>query len=304
MYRGTRNLQTSKTPVTTHTINVSEFGKLTYHVVGKGEPIIFFHGLLMNHLLFADVVPFLEKYTVILPDLPLGAHQETLNPGADITPRGIAKMMSLFVSSVAKEHNLKGITVVGNDSGGALTQIMLANFPSTPISRLVLYNCDAYYNFPPPVLRPFVWFCKIEFIGTWFIRLFSKLLANPSTRKWFWVTGWLTKKGISQEIADKLVEPGQKNPKVVQECVQFTGAVNNRDTLDAAEKLKSFSKPTLILWGKDDPFFPYTDGQKLNGVIKNSKFEMVDDSYCFMSFDQPKILAEKIDNFIQANPLD
>ncbi len=48
-------------------------------------------------------MPHLEKYTVILSDLPLGAHEETLNPDADLT-RGIAKMMSLFVSSIARNH--------------------------------------------------------------------------------------------------------------------------------------------------------------------------------------------------------
>jgi acetamidase/formamidase len=49
--------------------------------------------------------------------------------------------------------DLRDVTLVGNDTGGAICQIVVAEHPKR-IGRLVLTNCDAYEAFFPLVLRP------------------------------------------------------------------------------------------------------------------------------------------------------
>ena len=38
--------------------------------------------------------------------------------------------------------------MVGNDTGGAMSQILAANHPER-VERLVLTNCDTFEHFPP-----------------------------------------------------------------------------------------------------------------------------------------------------------
>ena len=40
------------------------------------------------------------------------------------------------------------MTIVGNDSGGAMSQVLATRHPER-IGRLVLTNCDTHENFPP-----------------------------------------------------------------------------------------------------------------------------------------------------------
>jgi pimeloyl-ACP methyl ester carboxylesterase len=68
--------------------------------------------------------------------------------GADLSPPGLAAMIAEFIEQL----QLREVTVVGNDTGGALCQILCANHPEL-IERLVLTNCDAFEHFPPIAFR-------------------------------------------------------------------------------------------------------------------------------------------------------
>src|SRR3954463_13233489 len=92
-------------------------GTIRYRERGEGEPIVFVHGLLVNGDLWRKVVPRLaESYRCITPDWPLGSHQVALEPDADLTPPGVAKLIADFLEAL----DLNAATVVGNDSGTGL----------------------------------------------------------------------------------------------------------------------------------------------------------------------------------------
>ena len=44
------------------------------------------------------------------------------------------------------------MTIVGNDSGGAMSQVLVTRHPER-IGRLVLTNCDTHENFPPGIFK-------------------------------------------------------------------------------------------------------------------------------------------------------
>ena len=83
------------------------------------------------------------------PTLPLGAHQRPMNAGADLSPQGIATLLRDFIAALG----LADVTIVGNDTGGAICQIMLGGDTSR-IGAAVLTNCDAFGTFPPRALAP------------------------------------------------------------------------------------------------------------------------------------------------------
>src|SRR5438874_10453979 len=96
-----------------------EQGTIRYRERGTGEPIVFVHGLLVNGDLWRKVVPELANdFRCITPDWPLGSHEVPMSHEADLTPTGLAKLIADFLAALALEN----VTLVGNDSGGALSQ--------------------------------------------------------------------------------------------------------------------------------------------------------------------------------------
>ena len=126
-------------------------GTLRYRDDGSGEPIVFLHGLLVNGRLWERVTERLASdFRCIVPDLPLGSHSVPMNPDADLSPPGVARLVVDLLDSLGLDR----VTLVGNDSGGAISQLVATSAPER-ISRLVLTNCDAYDNFPPKLFAYF-----------------------------------------------------------------------------------------------------------------------------------------------------
>src|SRR5919106_3974755 len=121
-------------------------GTIHYSESGEGPPIVFVHGLLVDGRLWRKVTPLLEdRFRCIVPDLPLGSHQQAMNPDADLSPPGLARIVDGFLAAL----DLDRVTLVANDTGGAIAQVTAANHADR-IGRLVLTNCDAFENFLPP----------------------------------------------------------------------------------------------------------------------------------------------------------
>ena len=80
------------------------------------------HGLLASGALWSPVVPRLDgEFRCVVPELPLGAHQHPMKPNAELTPRSVARMLAELIEKL----DLDGVTVVGNDTGGAISQLLV-----------------------------------------------------------------------------------------------------------------------------------------------------------------------------------
>jgi pimeloyl-ACP methyl ester carboxylesterase len=124
-------------------------GRIRYRDTGDGPPIVFVHGLLVDGRLWRKVTPPLESdFRCLTPDFPLGAHTIPMKPDADVTPPGLARLVTEFLEKL----DLRDVTLVGNDTGGALTQIAMTESPER-IARVVLTPCDAFDNFLPPMFK-------------------------------------------------------------------------------------------------------------------------------------------------------
>ena len=89
-----------------------------------------------------------DRYRCLAPDWPIGAQQIAMNPDADLSPPGIAATIASFLEAL----DLEDVTIVGNDSGGAMSQVLVTRHPER-IGRLVLTNCDTHENFPPGIFK-------------------------------------------------------------------------------------------------------------------------------------------------------
>lgn len=127
-------------------------GVVRYREMGEGHPIVFVHGILVNSVLWREVIPPLSQdFRCIALDLPLGAHRVPMNSDADLGPARVAQIVADFLEAL----DLQDVTLVGNDTGGAICQIVVSKHPER-LARLILTNCDSYEAFFPALLELFL----------------------------------------------------------------------------------------------------------------------------------------------------
>src|SRR5262249_53078408 len=120
-------------------------GIIRYRERGQGSPIVFVHGLLTNRDLWRKVGPPPPPEPPRLPPAwPPGSHEIPLQPTADLSTPGLGALVASFITEVG----LRDVTLVGNDTGGAVCQLVVTRHAER-IARLVLTSCDAFETFPP-----------------------------------------------------------------------------------------------------------------------------------------------------------
>jgi pimeloyl-ACP methyl ester carboxylesterase len=267
-------------------------GTVRYREVGAGEPVVLVHGLLTNSLLWADVALALAPgFRVIAPDWPLGAHALPLHPDADLTPPGLARLIADFLSAL----DLENVTLVGNDTGGALCQLVAVEHPER-LGRLVLTPCDAYENFLPPMFRPLQLLARIPG-AAWLIAnalrpRFAQRLPNTF--------GWLSKRPLDPAVAKAFLRPMQSDRRIRRDVAALLRGISNRYTQEAAMRFGEFDKPVLLAWAPEDRFFKLRYAERMAGAFPNARLERIEDSYTFVSVDQPGRTAELIADFARA----
>lgn len=267
-------------------------GTVRYRDSGQGPPIVFVHGLLVNGLLWRKVTPLLqERFRCIVPDWPLGSHSDPLEPGADRSPRGIAHLIADFLQALELER----VTIVANDTGGAIAQLLVTERPER-VGRLVLTPCDAYENFLPPFFRPLQWLARVP--GA--LALAMQAMRLGIARRSALGFGTLTRRPIPDEILRAWVTPFLSDAGVRRDTVGLLRGIDSRDTIAAAQKLADFNAPTLIAWAPEDRFFKLRFAERLAQTIPDCRLERIEDSFTFVSEDQPERLAELIEAFVSA----
>lgn len=276
-------------PRTTHEINGL---RVAAHVTGEGPPIVFVHGALVNANLWRKVVPLLDGYTRVTLDLPLGSHLEAQDETADLSVPALAGLITGSLESLG----LRDATIVGNDTGGGLTQIAATTDP-TRIGRLVLTSCDAFDNFPPRLFR--ILFAPAKIPGG--VAVLLAPMRVPKLRRLPIAYGWLTKRSIEPAAEDSYVLPVLTDAGVRRDVRKVLSAVHPRFTLEAAQKLRSFDRPVLIAWSKEDHFFPPEHAERLAALLPDSRLEWIEDALTFSMEDQPERLARLIRDFVPAD---
>ncbi len=260
------------------------------HERGSGEPIVLIHGLLVNANIWSRLVPLLAPdFRVITLDLPMGSHMIPA-PGVEMDAPGMADV----IADALEALELEGATVVANDTGGAVTQVLVTRRPER-IGRLVLTSSDSFDNFLPPIFMPLAKLAGIP----GFILDIATLLRLRGARRLPLAFGWLSKARIPAEPSDTFVLPMATDHAIRADVKRFLSAVDKRHTIEAGEKLPGFDRPALIAWSRDDRFFPAEHAQRLAALLPDSRLEWIEDSYTFSMIDQPQRLAELIASFVR-----
>jgi pimeloyl-ACP methyl ester carboxylesterase len=272
-------------------------GTVHYRAAGPEDtsapPTVFVHGFLVNATLWTKTADALavaggRSYA---PDWPLGSHTIPVGAGVDQSPRGIARQIIAFIEALG----LDDVTLVGNDTGGAICQFLLDSDASR-IGRIVLTNCDAFTNFPP---APFGQLFK-AFRSPRTIRALLAPMRATAVRHSPAGFGLLVNQPLDADQTRGWVEPCLSDPAIRQDVARFARAVDPEDLNGASRRLGDFDGPALLVWGARDRFFKLDYARRLRDTFADARLVEIDNGRTFIPHDEPTRLAEEIADFAGA----
>ncbi|HEY2770179.1 MAG TPA: alpha/beta hydrolase [Solirubrobacteraceae bacterium] len=265
-------------------------GTIQYRDQGEGPVVVLVHGLLVNATVWERVIGGLSEHArVIAPDLPLGSHPTAMRGEADLSPLGLAALIADFLEALGLEE----VTLVGNDTGGALCQLVCVWHPER-IGRLVLINCDAFENFPPPAFKGVVRFLSRVPGAVAAVELSARL---PAVRNASMKVAPLTLNPVPDELVKGWVAP-LRDRGVRRDLVRVLRGIDPRYTLEAAERLRGFDRPALLVWGMRDKFFPVAEAERLAERLPDARLERIENARTFVQLDEPARVAELVGAFV------
>ena len=260
-----------------------EQATIDYDVLGPEDsahpPVVFVHGILVDNRLWTRVAEGLARqgFRCYLPNWPLGSHTIPVNDGADLSPVGVATMVRDFIDALG----LSDATLVGNDTGGGLCQLLVDASPEH-VGRLVLTNCDAFDKFPPfPFTLVFALLRGPITIKVLFEQMRLKALRHSPL-------GFGLLVHPDPQLTDSWLDPARNDVRIRRDLARLLRNVAKTDLTDTSTRLPRFTKPVTLVWGQRDRAFTPALGRRLAALFPNSTLIEVPDARTFVSLDKPK----------------
>ncbi|MET0996439.1 MAG: alpha/beta hydrolase [Mycobacterium sp.] len=262
---------------------------IDYRVLGPEDsphpPVLFVHGILVDHRLWLEVAERLARlgFRCYLPTWPLGSHTIPVNDGADLSPRGVAEMIHEFIAHLG----LADVTLVGNDTGGGLCQLLIDVHPDD-VSRVVLTNCDAFDKFPPfAFTMVFAMLRGPKSIKTLFESMRVKALRHSPLG-----FGLLAKPDPA--LTASWLAPCRNDARICRDLATLLRHVARTDLTDVSTRLPRFTKPVAVVWGQRDRAFTPALGRRLAALFPNSTLVEVPGARTFVALDDPAPVVDAI----------
>ena len=252
---------------------------------GDGRPVLLVHSLLVDGDLYRASIPRLTAagHRCVVPELPLGAHRLAIRADADLSPAGLAQLLVDVLDGLG----IGRVDAVGVDTGGALTQLLMAEHRDR-VERVVLTACDAYDAFPPPSFKGTAALTRIPGV----LGLVAQLTRLRPVRRLFTMRP-VTHAGVDDAVVQQWCRPARQRA-VRHDLHKVIAGMHPRVTLAAAEANRDFPRPVLVAWGDDDRVFPRRLGERLAADIPGARLVTLPDCGAFAALDQPELLAALI----------
>jgi pimeloyl-ACP methyl ester carboxylesterase len=249
--------------ITTHHVETPS-GRISYSSAGSGPAAPFVHGVVLNkHLWRHQLVGLSDIRRCIAVDLL--AHGDTeITPDQDVSVTANAKMLKEVLDAL----KINQVDLIGNDSGGGISQIFAALNPER-VRTLTLTDCDAHDNWPPEAFRPFVDMVKAGGLHD----TLEALLADKTIYRSPGALGPAYERPeiATDEDIETYLRPLIRSEQRTRDLQRFIVAFDNSHTRVIEPQLRKLEAPTLIVWGTDDVYFPVKWAHWLAETIPGAK---------------------------------
>lgn len=243
----------------------TRFGRIAYTDRGKGDVALFLHGFPLNGFQWRGAIDRLSATRRCLaPDfLGLGYTEASTT---DVGPEAQVAMLLEWLDSLG----IATVDLVANDSGGAVAQLFVSRHAER-VRTLLLTNCDAEPDSPPPALLPVIELARKglfadQWLGAW---LADKTLARSATG----LGGlcYADPAHPTDEAIDCYLAPLVSSPRRKAQVNAYALALEPNPLAGIEAVLRSCPVPTRIVWGlADDIFSPASPGY-LDRAFGNSR---------------------------------
>jgi pimeloyl-ACP methyl ester carboxylesterase len=257
---------------------------------GEGPVLVLLPGLAMDGRLWQGVIESLGPgFRCLTPVPPFGAHRQPLRPDADLSLRGVGRLVAEFLERL----ELRDVVLCFNDWGGA--QTMIADELMERVGRLVLVSCETAGNYPPGLAGYAAW-VSAKLPGG--ISMMRRTLLSPRLRGLPFVYGQMSKRGVPDALMRSWLEPLAR-PEIQRDLRKYAGDSlrGKRDIRAASAALGSFQRPVLVVWDSEGKMMPTAQGRGLAAAFPDSRFVELPDCYTLIPIDQPEALAREIAEF-------
>ena len=164
----------------------------------------------------------------------MGAHRDAMHDDADLSLPRMAGLVAEFLDRL----DLHDVTLVGNDTGGALVQLLACD-DSPRIGRIVLASCEAFDNFPARVTGTTL--AQTGKLPPVLFGLFMQQMRLRPVRRLPIAFGWLTKRGDATTA--RWMKPVLQQREIRRDAVRMLRAIAGQPNLlvDTARDLPSSS---------------------------------------------------------------
>jgi pimeloyl-ACP methyl ester carboxylesterase len=211
---------------------------------------------------------------------------------ADLSLRGLARLEAEFLEAL----DLRDVTLVGNDLG--LFQVTAGEYPER-LARLVITSCEAFDNIPPGLPGHTLAFAAKLPGG---LNALAQPMRLRALRRLPLALGWMAKRPVPHEITDAWLRPLLTQRQIRRDLLKYLHNYNKGDLLAAAECLRSFDRPALVIWAAEDRVMPPAHGRRLAALLPHARLVEITDSYTLIPEDQPGELARAIRQFVRDTP--
>lgn len=224
----------------------TRFGDIAYLDAGEGPAALFVHGVFVNADLWrAQLDGLADLRRCLAVDLLAHGH----SPGPDSAPLTVALQAEMIIA-VIDALGLDAVDLVGNDSGGAIAQLVAVARPDR-IRTLTLTNGDTHDNWPPAAFRPIVDLATQGVLAGALVAL----AADPAAARAALASSFEDPAVLPDETIAGFFAPFAASTGCAQAVQGFVAAMDNSVTVAIADALARFRAPTLIVWGTGDEFF-------------------------------------------------
>lgn len=273
----------------THKYTLVAGHRLAYFDEGKGPVVLLIHGIPTSSQLWRDIIPVLAKtHRVIAPDM--------LNYGKSDKPAGAD------VSIAAQSHLMVGLLdalgvaradIVGHDIGGGVAQLLAVNYPQR-VEKLVLASSVCFDSWPIPEFKPLLDPAAEAGMS---LDEFTAMMRS------FLPQGVHRQHALDSVALDRLMQPweGEQGKRALFRNFR---RLNPEYTQAIADQLGQIDCPTLILWGRQDPFQKPVYAEKLQRAIPGARLKWFDQASHWLMEEIPDEVAAELNAFLKVDSRD
>ena len=273
-------------------LSLNDVAYWTYHDESK-PTCIFIHGFTGSHEGFQYIIPELERFHIIVPDLP-GFGESKLG-FEDFTIDELAKNVNEFVRGLKLREPP---FIIGHSMGGLVVASMLAQSPELFNEKVVLVS-------PVATKVNYLDARKIgEFLGK--LQYFlgktvpgagpklvkSRLISRISTA--------IILTADQPKLKKQIREHHFKNLDYISSIdfyYQLHVNINKKGAVDYAERLNKKFK-ILVVVGDKDNVTPLATEKKLIAVLKDAKLHVIKGVGHLLHYERPTEVAAAIDGYL------